>query len=90
MRSSRTHVAQASLVVLSFLALTVHSFIPATPTNRTDATDKLGNATLNVLWSQGDGTLRTDLARVVAAEGDGIAEVRACELESRVLAVSLY
>ncbi|KAI0723013.1 hypothetical protein C8Q76DRAFT_793997 [Earliella scabrosa] len=73
MKSSRSHVAQASLVVLSFLA-TVHSFIPATPTNRTDATDKLGNATVNVLWTQGDGTLRTDLARVVAAEGDGIAE----------------
>ncbi|RPD66670.1 hypothetical protein L226DRAFT_565468 [Lentinus tigrinus ALCF2SS1-7] len=66
----RTGAARVSLVVLSFLVLAVHSFIPATPSNATDATANLLNATLNIFWfNQGEFT--AEFARAVATSDSG-------------------
>ena len=62
---NRTGAARASLVVLSFFVLAVHSFIPAQPSNDTDAIASLLDATLNIFWFD-QGQLTLESARAVA------------------------
>ena len=60
-----TGAARASLFVLSFFSLAVHSFIPAQPSNDTDAIASLLDATLNIFWFD-QGQLTLESARAVA------------------------
>ncbi|KAI0703679.1 hypothetical protein C8T65DRAFT_741284 [Cerioporus squamosus] len=73
-RPTGARAARASLIILSFLVLAVHSFIPAVPSNSTDAASSLPGATLNVFWFS-QGQLTTDeLARAVAtSDSSGVA-----------------
>ncbi|RDX53250.1 hypothetical protein OH76DRAFT_1343663 [Lentinus brumalis] len=68
-----TGAARASLIILSFLVHAVHSFIPASPSNSTDATANLLNATLNVFWFS-RGQLTMSFARAAAtSDSSGVA-----------------
>ena len=79
---NRTGAARASLVVLSFFALAVHSFIPAQPSNDTDAIASLLDATLNIFWFD-QGQLTLESARAVATSDNVATASYPSDIESQ-------